>query len=127
MPPPGYPAAGYAVAGAKPPVKGWDVAVTVILLVIDAALAFAASVMGMFLIMASDPCGVRDCGNDLIVLGWIIGMVLPWLVLIATGIIAIVRLVRRKLAFWVALLGALGIALALLIAFMVTAAGVPSS
>ncbi|XKF89482.1 hypothetical protein LG299_07250 [Microbacterium lacus] len=112
---------------AKPPVKGWDVGVTVVLLVVDAALAFAASVMGMFLIMASDPCGVRDCSNDLIVLGWLIGMILPWIVFIVTSIVCIVRLVRRKVAFWVALLGAFGIGLALLLAFMVTAAGVPSS
>lgn len=118
---------GPVAAPAKPPVKAWDVAVTIILLVVDLGLAAAASVMGMFLIMASDPCGVRACSNELIVLGWLIGMILPWVVLAVTVVWSIVRLVRRRLALWVPIVGAALIVLSLVLAFMVTAAGVPSS
>lgn len=114
-------------APAKPPAKVWDVAVTIILLVVDLGLAAVASLMGMFLIMGSDPCGVRACSNELIVLGWLMGMILPWVVLVVTVVWSIMRLVRRRLALWAPIVGAALIVLSLVLAFMVTAAGVPSS
>lgn len=111
----------------KPPVKVWDVVVTIILLVGDAVLAALASLMGMFLVMASDPCGARDCSTELITIGWLMGMALPWVALVATAIVAIVLMVKRRLAFWVPLVGAGLIVGALALAFAVTAAGVPGS
>jgi hypothetical protein len=111
----------------KPPVKVWDVVVTIILLVGDGVLAALASLMGMFLVMASDPCGARDCSTELITIGWLMGMALPWVALIATAIVSIVLMVKRRLAFWVPLLGAALIVGSLALAFAVTAAGVPGS
>lgn len=110
----------------KPPVKAWDVALTVILLIGDLGIAAVASFMAVFLVMASDPCGVRACSTELITLGWLLGMGLPWLVLIVVATISIVRLVRRRLAFWVPLVGAAAIVLSLVLAFSITAAGVPT-
>lgn len=142
--PPGYPAPppspayggpprpAYAAAWSpvpppgKPPVKSWDVAVTVILLIGDLGIAAVASFMAVFLVMASDPCGVRACSTEIITLGWLLGMGLPWLVLIVVAVISIVRLVRRRLAFWVPLVGAAAIVLSLVLAFSITAAGVPT-
>jgi hypothetical protein len=83
--------------------------------------------MGLFLVMASDPCGARECSTELITVGWLMGMILPWVALIATAIVAIVLMVKRRLAFWVPLVGAALIVLALVLAFVVTAAGVPGS
>ena len=104
-----------------------DVVVTIVLLVADGVLAALASMMGMFLVMASDPCGAVSCSSELIMIGWLMGMILPWLAFVATAIVAIVFMVKRRLAFWVALVGATVIVLALVLAFAVTAAGVPSS
>lgn len=112
---------------AKRPVKTLDVVVTIVLLVADGVLAALASIMGMFLVMASDPCGAVTCSTDLITIGWLMGMILPWLAFVATAIVAIVLMVKRRLAFWVALVGAALIVLSLVLAFAVTAAGVPGS
>lgn len=110
----------------KRPTKTIDVVVTIVLLVADGVLAGLASIMGMFLAMASDPCGAVTCNTDLIMVGWLMGMILPWLAFIATAIVAIVLMVKRRLAFWVALVGAAVIVLSLVLAFAVTSAGVPS-
>lgn len=112
---------------AKRPVKTLDVVVTIVLLVADGVLAALASMMGMFLVMASDPCGAVTCNSELITIGWLMGMILPWLAFVATVIVAIVLMVKRRLAFWVALVGAALIVLSLVLAFAVTAAGVPGS
>src|SRR5690349_347874 len=79
-----------APPASKRPVKVWDVVVTIILLVGAAVVAALASLMGMFLVMASDPCGARDCSTELITIGWLMGMILPWVVLVATAVVAIV-------------------------------------
>jgi len=123
-----YPGGPYAAPSpAKPPVRTLDVVITIILLVGDAVLAGLASFMGMFLVMASDPCGVRDCSTDLITLGWLMGMILPWVAFAATAIVSIVLMVKRRLAFWVPLAGAALIVLSLVLAVTVTAAGVPEA
>ncbi len=120
-PPPG------AAPPAKRPVKTLDVVITIVLLIADAVLATLASFMGLFLIMASDPCGVRDCSTELITMGWLMGTILPWVALAATAVVAIVLMVKRRLAFWVPLAGAALIVLTLVAAFFVTSAGVPGS
>lgn len=110
---------------AKPPVKTLDVVVTIVLLVADGVLAGLASMMGMFLVMASDSCGAATCDTGLITIGWLMGMILPWVAFVATAIVAIVLMVKRRLAFWVALVGAAAIVLSLVLAFAVTSAGAP--
>lgn len=118
--PPPYP----PVAAVKPPVRVLDVTITIILLVADGVLAALASFMGMFLVMASDPCGVRECSSELITLGWLLGMILPWVAFAATAVVAIVLMVKRRVAFWVPLVGAALIVLSLVLAFAVTSSGV---
>ncbi|WP_019182072.1 DUF6264 family protein [Microbacterium yannicii] len=108
-------------------VRVWDVVLTIVLVVGSAVLAALASLMGMFLVMASDPCGALTCSSELITLGWLMGMILPWVAFLASTIVAIVLMVKRRLSFWVPLAGAAAIILALVAAFAVTAAGVPGS
>ncbi|WP_345800186.1 DUF6264 family protein [Microbacterium sp. AZCO] len=134
--PPPYP--GYAaqppVYGAVPPgrrprqpVQVWDVVLTIVFLVGLVVYALFASIAGAFLAMASDPCGAVTCNTDLIGTGVLIGMVGPWLVLIAAATISIIFMVKRKLAFYLPLLGAVGVTGVLIIAFFVAAAGVPTA
>jgi hypothetical protein len=111
----------------KPPVKTVDVIVTIVLLVADGVLAAVVSFMGIFLVMASDSCAARDCNVDLITIGWLMGMILPWVVLVASVVVAIVLMVTRRLAFWVPLAGAALIVLSLIASFAVAAAAVPGS
>lgn len=112
---------------AAPAVKTLDVVITIVLLVADGVLAGLASVTGMFLVMASDPCGNLACDGSLIAIGWMMGMILPWVAFAITAVAAIILMVKRRLAFWVPLAGAVLIVLSLLLAFVVTAAGVPGS
>jgi len=114
-------------APAKPPVKTLDVIITIVLLVADVVLAALASFMGLFLVMASDSCGVRDCNVDLITVAWLMGMILPWIALVGTAIVAIVLMVKRRLAFWVPLAGAALIVLSLVAAFVVASEAVPGA
>ena len=109
------------------PVRVWDVVLTIVLVIGSAVLAAAASLMGMFLVMASDPCGARTCSSELITLGWLMGMILPWVAFLASTVVAIVLMVKRRLSFWVPLAGAAAIILSLVAAFAVTAAGVPGA
>lgn len=51
----------------------------------------------------------------------------PWLVLIVFTVISIVVLVRRRLAFWIPLLGGALIIGSLVLGWTIAAAGVPTS
>ncbi|MEU1971174.1 DUF6264 family protein [Microbacterium sp. NPDC019599] len=130
---PGPPVAGapYAPPPARPPrqpVQLWDVILTIVLLVGLVFVTAFASFAGVFLVMASDSCGaVGECNSGLIVMGWLVGMLLPWVVLIATVTVAVVFMVKRKLAFYLPLIGAVAVGGALVLGFALAGAGVPAS
>jgi len=125
-PPSAYQGApGDAVESARRPLRVWDIVLTIVLLVADVALAAVASFMGVFLAMASDPCGARDCNFDLITAGFFVGTIGPWVALTLTLAAAIVLLVLRRIAFWVPLAGAALIVLVMVAAFGLAGAGVP--
>lgn len=112
-------------ARAKRPVRVWDLILTIILVVGAVVLAALASFMGVFLAMASDPCGAVDCNFDLITAGFLLGTIGPWVALALTVAGAVVLLVLRRLAFWVPVVGAVLIVLVLMCAFWLAGAGVP--
>jgi len=120
---------GYAVAPpqGKRPVRTWDLVVTIILLVLDGVLAAIMSFFGFFLAMAGDSCGARDCNSELIAVGLMVAVALPWLVLILVAIVSIVLLVTRRLAFWVPLVGAALIIASWPIGALIASAGVPGA
>lgn len=124
---PSYPGSpGYDSAQPpKRPLRVWDLVLTIVLLVGDVALAALASFMGLFLAMASDPCGARDCDYDLITAGFFVGTIGPWVALALTLAAAIVLMVLRRIAFWVPLAGAALIVLVMVTAFGLAGAGVP--
>ena len=117
---------GRAAAG-QAPVRTWDLVVTIILLVLDGVLAAIMSFFGFFLAMAGDSCGARDCNADLIAVGLMVAVALPWLVLIIVAVVAIVLLVKRRLAFWVPLVGAVLIISSWFVGAVIAAAGVPGA
>jgi uncharacterized BrkB/YihY/UPF0761 family membrane protein len=120
---------GYAVPPppGKRPVRTWDLVVTIILLVLSGVLAAIMSFFGFFLAMAGDSCGARDCNSDLIATGLMVAVALPWIVLIVEAVVAIVLLVRRRLAFWVPLVGAVLIIASWPIGALIASAGVPGA
>lgn len=96
-----------ARTGAERRRKGWDIALTIVLLVVLLAVAGGASLLGFVLGLGSDACGAdgRICREGLLVVGVWIALTAPWLVAAVAVFIAIVRLVVRRRAFWVPLVG----------------------
>jgi uncharacterized BrkB/YihY/UPF0761 family membrane protein len=120
---------GYAVPPpiGKRPVRTWDLVITIVLLVLAGVLAAITSFFGFFLAMAGDSCGARDCNSDLIAVGLMVAVALPWVMLIIVAVVAIVLLVRRRLAFWVPLVGGVLIVGSWFIGAMIASAGVPGA
>ena len=101
--------------------------VSIVLLVLDVILTAVMSFFGFFLAMAGDSCGVRDCSTDLIAIGMMVAIGLPWAVLLVVVVVSIIVLVRRRLAFWVPLVGAVLIVASLVLGFIIAGSGVPAS
>lgn len=108
-PPPAYgpPPPGYAPPPApRRPVVVWDLVTTIVLLVIGGAIAIGLTFFAFFLVFASDPCGASTvCDTDRMSAGFFVALLGPGAVTVATTIVAVVLLVRRRIAFWVPLAG----------------------
>ncbi len=95
---------------AGPPEPGqprtWDIVATTVELILLALAGMVSSFAGLMLVMASDSCGTgtTECSTGVILLGVGLAVIAPWVALLAMGTWAVVRLVRRKLAWWVPLL-----------------------
>jgi uncharacterized BrkB/YihY/UPF0761 family membrane protein len=120
---------GYAVPPGpqKRPIRTWDLVLTIVLLVLAGVLAAIMSFFGFFLAMAGDSCGARDCSADLIAVGLMVAVALPWVLLIAVAVVAIVLLVKRRLAFWVPLAGGVLIISSWFVGALIASAGVPGA
>lgn len=121
---PSYPA--YPAPPVKPPVRVWDVVLTSVLLVLLGVLALIVSFFGFFLAMASDPCGVRDCSTELIGLGMLTAVGMPWVVLLAAVVVAIVVMVKRRIAFWIPIVAVPLVIGSWFVGAFIASAGVPT-
>lgn len=90
--------------------RTWDVVVTITELLLLGLGGLALSVMGFFLVFASDSCGVagNECSTGQLALGVVVASGGPWVVILGMGAWAVVRLVRRRSAWWVPLLAVIG-------------------
>ncbi|MFG6475291.1 hypothetical protein ACFXP7_02780 [Microbacterium sp. P06] len=84
----------------------WDVALSVVLLVLLTLFALAASYAGFFLALASESCSAATCDYALMNVGLWFGVISPWAVLLLGVAAAVILLVRQRLAFWVPLTSA---------------------
>lgn len=90
----------------RAPIIAWDVIVSIVLLVLLAVVDALTTFSSLFLVMASDSCGsTTACSYDQITVGWLVAMFLPSVLLIATVVVAIVRFVKRRVAWWIVLIG----------------------
>lgn len=88
-----------------------DRAVTIVLLVASGMVAAVLAFAGLMLVMSSDSCG-SNCNERLFAVGWILSMAVPIIGFAATLAWTIVRIVRRKTAYWVPIAGTLAFGLA---------------
>ncbi|MBL0747278.1 hypothetical protein [Nocardioides baculatus] len=76
--------------------------VTVLLMIVLAALVPLASFFGLFFGMASDGCvGDTPCNGGQMTAGIVLSSGAPWVVWIAALVVIIVRWVRRRRTWWV--------------------------
>ncbi|WP_347346735.1 DUF6264 family protein [Microbacterium sp.] len=121
---PAYPTA-YATP-ARPPARVWDIVLTSVLLLLLVCLTAIVSYFGFFLAMASDPCGAVECDEGLIGIGMLTAVVLPWLVFVAVLVVSIMRLVRRRLGFWLPLAAVPLVVGSWFVGAAIASAGVPT-
>lgn len=107
--------------------RAWDVALTIVLLVLLPLAALGASYAGVLLAFAADSCGTVICDAGLMNTGFWLAVVSPWVVLVIGVVIAIVRLVRHRLAFWVPLVTLVAMAAVWFVAAAFVGAGVSAS
>ncbi|MDQ1124553.1 DUF6264 family protein [Microbacterium trichothecenolyticum] len=107
--------------------RGWDVALTIVLLVLLPLAALGASYAGVLLAFAADACGSVVCDAGLMNTGFWLAVISPWVVFVLGVVVAIVRLVRHRLAFWVPLATLVGMAAVWFVAAAFVGAGVSAS
>jgi len=111
----------------RPARRGWDLVITVVLLVLLPLAALAGSYAGFFLAFASDACGSVTCDYGVMNVGLWFAVVAPWVVLLLTVVVAIIRLVRHRVAFWVPLAGIVLMGAMWFVAAAIVSAGVSAS
>jgi hypothetical protein len=106
-------------------VRTGDVVATVLVLLLLAVVGLFASVVGVAGVVDVDQnCGPDDCTRAVAFLGTAVVVASPWLALIPLGAWAVFRLVRRRSAWWVALLALpLGVLLFVVGVLVVVVAG----
>ena len=86
--------------------RRWDLVLTIVLLVLHTGFVLVASTAGFFLAFAGDSCGASSvCNYDQIGTGMMVGVGGPVVVGLLTIGLAIIFLVRRRLAFWIPIAG----------------------
>ncbi|MFS0794880.1 hypothetical protein [Microbacterium sp. 1P10AE] len=111
----------------RPARRGWDLALTIVLLVLLPLAALACSYAGFFLTFASDACGAVACDESLMNFGLWFAVIAPWGVLLVAVVAAIVRLVRHRITFWVPLAGIVLMAALWFVAAAIVSAGISAS
>lgn len=87
-----------------------DLVASILLLVVLVTAALIASTFGLFLGFASDACGTGTCDYALLNAGGALALFGPLVVGVAGLVVTIVRLVRRRRAYWVPLAAIITIA-----------------
>jgi uncharacterized BrkB/YihY/UPF0761 family membrane protein len=102
---PAYVTPTYPAPAPKPPVRTGDVIASVILIVVGAIVIGFVAFISLFLAMMSDGCGSGTCNYDLMGAAYYAALLLPPFVFLGAVIWAIVRMVQRRLAWWLPIVG----------------------
>jgi uncharacterized BrkB/YihY/UPF0761 family membrane protein len=122
------PPAAAVPAYGRPPVRTWDLVLSIVLMVLSVGLGLVLLVMAPFLVMASDPCGAAvECNTEQMGLGFLVALIGPGFAIAAGIVVGIVLLVLRRLAFWVPLVGSVLAAVIFVIGAGIVIGGVPGA
>jgi hypothetical protein len=87
------------VAGTKPPRIGWDVALSTVLLVVSAFGWITAAGMEFFMLAFTDSCPAGTCNANKAFASIAVALSVAAVVIAIGAVIAIVRIVRRRLGW----------------------------
>ena len=103
-----------------------DVVLSVVFALLAAALAIILGILGITLAFMGDSCGASAvCDYTQLSAGILLAMMLPAVITVVFIVWMIVRLVRRKRAFWVPLVGAVAAVIGWGIGYLVATSAVP--
>lgn len=111
----------------RPSRRGWDLVLSIVLLMLVPFAALAATYAGLFLAFAADACGAQTCDTGLMNIGFWMAVIAPWGILVVAVVVTIVRLVRHRVAFWVPLVAIVAMVVVWFIAAAFVGAGVSAS
>jgi hypothetical protein len=83
----------------------WDVGVSSIIMLIGAGLVAFLALSAVALVMNTNSCASETCNQAQLNIGWVVAIIVPVLIMLASIVVAIRRMVRRRLSFWVPLAG----------------------
>ncbi|MWB98973.1 DUF6264 family protein [Agromyces seonyuensis] len=92
-------------ASERAPLVLWDLIVTIVLIALMLVGAAAATVASLGLVVLGSCTEAAACNTTLQGLGFLVALVLPGLVGLVFAGWAVVRLWRRRLAYWVPIVG----------------------
>jgi hypothetical protein len=94
--------------------RGWDVALSIVLMLAGAVVLVVILLpsIGIAVGIAEVACEPASCNQTQLSAGMALTFVLPLLATLIASVVAVIFLVRRKLAFWVV---AVGIAIAVIL------------
>lgn len=96
------------LAAPRPPARVGDIVASSILLVVGAIGFAALAFVSLFLAMVSDGCGSgADCDFGVMTAGYFVALVAPPVIFVAAAVWTIIRLVRRRIAWWLPIVGSL--------------------
>lgn len=101
-----------------------DVTVSVILMVGGLVVFGALAILPLFITAFADSCTAERCDAGLMQNGALVGVIATPTVFLAASIWALVRIARRKTAWWVVVAGAVAAAVASGTAFALVYAGI---
>jgi Family of unknown function (DUF6264) len=109
-----------------PPRRRWDLVLTIVLLVLLVPVTCVGVIAGAFLVLGSDSCGPTVvCNESTLSLGVLVSVCTPVLVFLVGGIVTIVRLYQRRIAFWVPIVATVVMGLLWVLGAVITAVSVP--
>lgn len=90
----------------QPQRRGWDTILTIILLILLGGWVIVCAFAGALIGLVGDSCGAAAvCNYDQLGTATLVGMISPVVVGLVVAGVAIVRLARKRLTFWVPLVG----------------------
>ncbi|WP_144630198.1 DUF6264 family protein [Arthrobacter woluwensis] len=83
-----------------------DLIVSISLIIVGVVGFAFLGFLTLFLSMMSDGCYANQCNTGLMSVGWLIALAVPPAVFIGAVIWTVIRIARRRTAWWVSLAGA---------------------